>query len=66
MMCEPEQHSIDREALMGLGVSEEIIEMATITKKTRPYIRVGQAARRKCEKKNGVTNGVTNARSEAE
>jgi hypothetical protein len=45
MLMESEYHKIDREALISLGVSEAIIDRATVTTKKRPHVRFGQAFR---------------------
>ena len=39
-VVQAEQQRIDRAALMSLGVSLSIIEMATVTRKTRPHLRL--------------------------
>ena len=43
-VVQAEKHRIDRGALVGLGVPDEIIDKATVTKKTRPHVRVGHIA----------------------
>jgi len=44
MLVGLERHKIDRDALISLGVSERIIDRATVTTKTQSHVRFGQTS----------------------
>ena len=64
LVVQSEHRRLDRDKLLSLGVSEAIIDRATVTYTTRPHIRFGQVGNPKHRTKtshqneNGVNNGV--------
>jgi TPP-dependent indolepyruvate ferredoxin oxidoreductase alpha subunit len=55
------QSRLNRDALAQLGVSEAILDLGTITKDSRPYVKIVHVPTAKQEggNENGFTNGFT-------